>query len=234
MRKKPLLIAEIGHAWVPFGWKSIKKHVEMVKTAGWDIAKFQAYDTDKIKQPGDTNYDELKKAELTYYNLIEARGICDKIGIEFMASAFDLERLEWLERLGVKRHKVASRSIYDDNLIKAMIATGKPVIASLANWDWCPTPSKPEYDISYLYCVTRRQILREGMNQDAFLYFIKDICDGFSDHTIGNFYAKAAIAAGVKIIEKHITLDKNAAGWDQCAAADFKDMVEINEYREKK
>ena len=230
MVTKPLLIAEIGHNWVPFGWKSIIDYIYMVKNAGWDIAKFQAYDTDKIKQLGDTNYKELKEAELTYYNLMEAKSICDKIDIEFMASAFDLERVDWLEKLGVKRHKIASRCIHDVGTIERMEKTDKPIIASLANWKGDELPRYLHCE--YLYCKSRRQILQDGFNHNDMAYFIEQ-GTGFSDHTVGNGYAKLAIDLKTKIIEKHITLDKNAAGWDMPSSADFNDMVEINEYREK-
>ena len=106
---RTLLIAEIGHNWVP-DFDTALGLIEYVKETGWDIAKFQAYDTDKIKQPGDTNYDELKRAQLSFDQLTELRDKCLDVGVEFMCSAFDVERVEWLDRLNVKRHKLASRS----------------------------------------------------------------------------------------------------------------------------
>ena len=211
---------------MPYFWDSIKDHIQMVKDAGWDIAKFQAYDTDKIKKPGDQNYDELKKAELTFSQLKEASNICQEVGVEFMASAFDVERVSWLEKLGVQRHKVASRSITDTNLIEAMLATGKQIIASVG-----PGVQVPIYDISYLYCKSRRQILIDGFDPNDLIYYL-DKGFGFSDHTIGNDDAMLALDSHAPILEKHITMNKNAAGWDQPSSADFNDMLEIGIYRE--
>lgn len=229
-RSKPLLIAEIGHNWVPFGWDSIKSLIADVKDAGWDIVKFQAYDTDKIKQPGDTNYEELKKAELSFDQLVEAKNVCEKYQIEFLASAFDVERIDWLEIIGVDRHKVASRSIHDASVVNKMLKTGKQVIISTAEWHDMDRPPKLLPRVDYLFCRSRRQILRNGF--DTMPDFTKTYYSGFSDHTIGNDYAKLAMDLGAKIIEKHVTLDKNAPGWDQPSSADFNDMMEINNYRE--
>jgi sialic acid synthase SpsE len=220
---KTILIAEIGHCWVPFGWKSIPTFIDMIKDTGWDVAKFQSYDTDKIKQPGDTNYDELKEAELSYEQLQEARDIC--------ASAFDVERVRWLEKLGVKRHKLASRSINDLGLIVAMRETNKQIIASLGNYDG---PFFPDFKADFLFCVTRRQILRDGFPADKFRWALQNGHSGFSDHCVGNQYAIEALDSKVKILEKHITIDKNSAGWDTPAAADFNDMFEIGERNGKR
>jgi len=225
---KTLLIAEIGHNWMPFGYKSIEEHIRMVKDAGWDVAKFQAYDTDKIKQPGDTNYKELKDAELSFEQLKELDELCRENDVEFAASGFDVERVKWLERLNVRRHKLASRCIYDLGVMVAMKDTGKQIIASLANYSG---PLFPDFKADFLFCKTRRQILQNGFDNNELLWALKNRHSGFSDHTVGNESAILAIEAGAKIVEKHITLDKNAAGWDQPSSADFKDMVEIAKHR---
>ena len=225
---RTLLIAEIGHNWVP-NFQTALELIEYVKETGWDVAKFQAYDTDKIKQPGDTNYEELKRAELSLEQLAELRDKCVDVGVEFMASAFDLERIAWMETLGVKRHKLASRSIHDDAVVGAMVAIGKPIIASLGNWT---APWFPDFEADFLYCKSRRQILQNGFDHNAF-YDAMSTHAGFSDHTIGNYYAKEAISRKVKIIEKHVTDNKNAPGWDQPSSADLWDMEEIANWREK-
>jgi sialic acid synthase SpsE len=192
---------------------------------------FQAYNTDQIKQPGDTNYDELKHSELSYEQLEEARDICLKKGVEFAASAFDVTRVRWMERLGVKRHKLASRSINDLAVIVAMKETNKQIIASLGNHSGSLLP---DFKADFLFCITRRQILRDGFPADKFRWALDNSHAGFSDHTIGNDYAIEAIESGAKIVEKHITIDKNAAGWDQPSSADFNDMLEIGERRGKR
>src|SRR3989344_5507017 len=128
--KKIMIIAECGHN-ANGSMKHMKLQINEAKKCGADIAKFQVYDIDKIMTPDNPVYMELKMCQLDKEELKELADYCEKIDIEFCASAFDPERVGWLEEVGVKRHKLASRSIYDIETIKAMEATGKPIIASL-------------------------------------------------------------------------------------------------------
>jgi N-acetylneuraminate synthase/N,N'-diacetyllegionaminate synthase len=229
---KTLLIAEVGHNWVPFGWDSVEDHIRLAKDCNWDIVKFQAYDTDKIKKPGETNYEELKVAELSFDQLKEAKNIADSMGIEFMASAFDVERVQWLEELEVKRHKVASRIIHNEEVLDAMQKTGKPIIASLAEWKNLKL-LPPIANCKYLYCKSRRQILIGGFDFEELDWAI-DVGLGFSDHTAGERAAAYSIMNGVNIVEKHITLDMNAAGWDQPSSSEFDGMMYLSQLNGRK
>lgn len=218
---KVLVIAEIGHNFNG-NMRLAKLMIEEAKSCGADIAKFQLYDTDKIKKPWQSRYLELKFAELTKEDVFELKAHCDKVGIEFMASAFDVERLGWLEEAGVKRHKIASRSINDKELIKAMEATGKPIIASLGYWKGEEFPKIK--NCSFLYCVSE---------YPAYLtteMFPKEFSDytGFSDHTIGCYWAREAVKRGATIIEKHFTLSHELPGHDQKGSAEpweLKDFI---------
>jgi len=196
------MIAEIGHNHMGY-MRHAKLLIDEAKSCGADIAKFQAYNTEKIKKPWESRYFELKLSEHTKEEFAELKAYCDKIGIEFMASAFDLEHLAWLEELGVKRHKLASRSIYDTELIAAMEATGKPIIASLGKIDKRGVPFIK--NAQYLYCVSEYPAYLTSMpdfvaspGDDPTLWSYT----GFSDHTIGCYWPREAIKRGAKIIEK--------------------------------
>ena len=63
--------------------------------------------------------------ELSKDDVSKLNAECVKQGIEFMASVFDLERLQWVLDLGVKRVKIASRSINDQQLIEASVESWK-------------------------------------------------------------------------------------------------------------
>lgn len=228
-----LLIGEIGHNWNIKDTKDegLKVAVDLIKltaNCGWDIAKFQLYDTDKIKKPGETNYEELKAAELSFDEISFLKSQCEKYGVEFLASVFDEERLQWTEKLGMNRYKIASRSIWDKSLVTSAINTGKEVIISLGEWK---NPWLPDYNAKYLHCQSRRSIMRDGMYPINRLDFSK--LSGISDHSVGNDAIYAAIKSGAKIIEKHITLDKNARGWDQPGSANEKDMISIKYFNDK-
>jgi N-acetylneuraminate synthase/N,N'-diacetyllegionaminate synthase len=212
-----MFIAEAGHNWRGI-LNTAKSFIELTSYTRADYIKFQLYDIDKIKKPGDTNYEELKQSQLSRDDLFELYCHSRKCGIKFMCSVFDLERLGWYMEFDPDYIKVASRSIYDKELMKAIVSTDKPVIASLGAWK---EKKFPPYKFHYLFCKTRRDILRDGFSGWPGT-FCQEQCSthycGFSDHTIGLEWAKRAINDGALIIEKHITLNKNWAGWDQPAS----------------
>ena len=130
---KPFICAEVGHNHNG-NTRLAYEMIRVAKQCGADAVKFQLYDTDKIKKYYESRYSELKWAELDYSGLVYLKQIADLCTIELMASAFDQERVGWLEKIGVLRHKLASRSIYDKETIHAMEKTKKPIIASLGLW----------------------------------------------------------------------------------------------------
>lgn len=225
---KIVIIAEIGHNFNG----DMNKAKDLIRTAkytGCDIAKFQLYDIDTIKKPGDTNYDELKASQVGYNEMWVLKKWCDDYGIEFMCSVFDKTRLGWYLQTEPKRIKLAQRSFMNNDLFYACADTGLPLIASRPP-DFVPSIfSKVDgegVDLSILWCMSRREILQHGIVEFP-EKFQKYIADGFSDHTIGTKWAKKAIWRGATIIEKHLTYDLNAPGWDQPSSADYDMMQEI-------
>lgn len=225
-RDKIMIIAECGHNGNG-NMRLNKLLIEEAKKCGADAVKFQAYCIDKIKKPWQSRYFELGVAQLLKEDVKELKEYADKVGIEFMASAFDEERVGWLEEIGVRRHKIASRSIYDQKLIKAMEKTGKPIIASLGQWDKKEFPKIK--NAQFLYCVAEYPAyIKELPSFDKY--------DGFSDHTIDCYWAREAIKRGAKIIEKHFTLSKTLPGFNQKGSAEpyaMKDLVTFARQHER-
>lgn len=223
------LIFELGHNFNG-NIDLAKLMIDEVKVCGGKIAKFQLYDTDKIKKPWQSRYMELKMAELKKEQVIELAKYCEEKGIEFMASAFDVERVGWLEEVGVKRHKLASRSIMDAELITAMENTGKPVIVSLGNWDVEKNGFPNIKNAQYLFCVSEypahlkadqfppkfSPTVRTGVTvNDVFHGEELPYYSGFSDHTEGCYWAREAVKRGALLIEKHFTLSHELPGFNQ-------------------
>jgi len=219
---KILCIAEIGHNHNG-NIRLAKKMIWEAKACGADIAKFQLYDIDKIKKPYQSRYFELGVAQLDFDQAQELMNECKKADIEFMASAFDVQRVKWLDKAGVERFKIASRSIYDKELIKAIEKTGRPIIASLGAWKEDESP-KIKGRVDYLYCVSEYPAY---ITNEQFPTTFNGYA-GFSDHTIGCYWAREAIKRGAKIIEKHFTLSKTLPGHNQKGSAEpweLKDLV---------
>jgi sialic acid synthase SpsE len=202
---------------------------EMIHEAtrcGADVAKFQLLEIEKVFPPKYEYLDIVKKAQLSFDDITMLKKECDKSGIEFMSSVFDLERIEWLEKIGVKRYKLASRIFSEDptfvnketiklnRLIREKIfSLGKDVIVSLGAFgvNEFPDIGPVNCKVDFLYCVAKYPAIAED------LHFSKvDFTryTGFSDHTIGIEASTVAIAKGARIIEKHFTLDKNLPGPD--------------------
>jgi N-acetylneuraminate synthase/N,N'-diacetyllegionaminate synthase len=202
--------------------------IEEAAAAGADIAKFQFFDISQYFGPEFEWYDACMAARLDYAQAAELKAHCDQVGIEFASSAFDVRGVEWCERLGVRRHKLASRCIGQQDVVDAMISTGKPMLVSLGMWsgeDFPPIDSSGGVD--FLYCIAKYP------TEPADIHF--DRVDfrryaGFSDHTIGTTAAKVALARGARIVEKHFTLSKRLYGPDQRGSAEPHELREIVEF----
>ncbi|MGE5503348.1 MAG: N-acetylneuraminate synthase family protein [Actinomycetota bacterium] len=188
---------------------------ELIRAAadnGAEVAKFQVYDARALfPRDGNPWFDYNCSTELSRAQIELLARECADAKIEFMASVFDVERVDWLEAVGVRRYKVASRSIADTALWNRLAATGKPVLASLGWWKEPQFPQVPAAAVEFLYCISKYPTPLEDLHL-ASVDFRR--YRGFSDHTVGISAAVAAFALGAAIIEKHFTLDKTMYGPD--------------------
>lgn len=214
-----LIIAEAG---VNHNGSLFHAHrlVDEAKATGADACKFQLFNAEKLEPPG-ARRDMLKGLQLGWADHHSLKAHCDGIGIEYLCTPFDVESLEFLVGLGVKRIKIASGA--SEELKFAAANTGLPLIVStgmggLSHWGW--------QDITWLHCVSAYPAPAADMNLKAMVTQGKY---GLSDHTLGNTAAIAATALGASVIEKHITLDRNLPGPDHhmsTAPGEFKSLVE--------
>lgn len=157
-------------------------------------------------------------------------------GLIPFSSPFDPSAIELLEDLECSIYKVASAEIVDLPLIRAMAATGKPLIistgmATLGEIDdavraACSTGSG---DVALLACTSSYPATPSAARlrsipvlRDAFALPI-----GLSDHTTGIGVAIAAVALGASIIEKHVTLDRSDGGVDSAFSLDPTELASL-------
>jgi N-acetylneuraminate synthase/N,N'-diacetyllegionaminate synthase len=145
-----------------------------------------------------------------------------------MASVFDVERIAWLEAVGMRRYKIASRSINDTELIAAVAATGKPIIASLGWWKESQFPRIEASRVDFLHCVAKYPAPLDELALGSVDF---DRYAGFSDHSIGTTAACSAFVLGARILEKHMTLDKNAYGPDHACSMTPQELGAIHSFR---
>jgi len=207
---------------------------EMIYSAGEngaDAVKFQLYEARKLF-PKDNNpwFEYNCRAELSRDDTFRLAEECAAAGVEFLASAFDTERVGWLEEIGVRRYKLASRSIRDKGLIDCLCRTRKPLLVSLGMWH---EKDFPAFDttakVDFLYCVSKYPAPLTEVNLNSVDF---SLYEGLSDHTSGMSTAISALARGAKIIEKHFTLDKNMHGPDHACSMTPAGLKALNNFRQ--
>lgn len=202
--------------------------------AGADVAKFQVYDVNALfgsngEDPSQEIYDGVKHTQLNKEHIKQLTKWCDEEGIEFMASVFDEERLGWLEELGVKRYKIASRtSKLTRDLAEKIAQTGKPCLMSLGFNSH--TLDSKYTNVQYLWC--KSEYPTEYVNMSLPRSFKDTIYSGISDHSLGIEASLVAVARGAQIVEKHVTYDKSATSpkFDHVCSIDFKELADLVKY----
>lgn len=223
------IIAEIGQNHNG-DMKLAERLIYSAKENGADAAKFQLYDARKLFPKVNNPWFKYNcKTELSRDQVRHIARICKDAKIEFIASVFDIERIGWLEDIGVRRHKVASRSIHDKELLEHICRTGKPILVSLGMWKGKSFPAiRSRGKVKFLYCVSKypTQLSDIRLDEVDFTRYA-----GFSDHSIGISAATAAFARGAEIIEKHFTLDKDMYGPDHKGSMTPDELKALSRFR---
>ena len=147
--------------------------------------------------------------------------------------------LEWTEEIGMKRYKIASRSIYNKELAEAIAATGKPVIISYGMVEAGRVPAIVEIlgmdeRLKHLYCISKYPTPFSDIHfftSEGQPIFGPHGYDGFSDHSIGTIAPIVAMYFGATIIEKHFTLNRSSPGPDHICSITPRELQRLCEAR---
>ena len=229
-----------------------KKLIDAASTAKADAVKFQTFNAltgtsssaKKVayQKEGEedisTYRDMLSKLQFPEAQWKELAQYAREKGILFMSTASDHESLEIVRRLNVPAYKIGSGHITNLPLLKETARDNKPIIMSvgMAKYEEIDdavgiVKSMGNEKIVLLQCVSAYPTRPEDANvrmvsalKERYPFHI-----GYSDHTLGHEAIYAAVALGARVIEKHLTLDKNMPGPDHKASfepAEFKDLIE--------
>ena len=162
------------------------------------------------------------------------KAACEAAGVEFLCSAFSTRAVERLERIGVSRYKVGSGEVTNLDLVRAAAATGKPVLLTSGMSSWAELDAAVAAagdQVTVLQCTSQYPTPsdRVGLNVLAQLRERYGKPIGFSDHTLGNYAAFAAVTLGATVVEKHFTLSRDLYGADARFATEpleFEDLVD--------
>jgi N-acetylneuraminate synthase len=149
--------------------------------------------------------------------------LAQELGLVAFSAPFDPTAVEFLAGLGVPLMKSASSEITDLPLIRAMAATGLPMListgtATMGEIDAAVRAARStgNDDLVVLGCTASYPAPPEASNVRS-LPVLRDALDvqvGLSDHTLGIGASVAAVALGASVIEKHVTLDRAGGGVD--------------------
>ena len=221
-----------------------KKLIDVAVDAGADFVKFQTFKANKIvtqnakkadyqinntNKKSESQFEMLKKLELSDKDHKVLISYCEKKKINFFSTAFDVDGISYLSSLGFNLFKIPSGELTNLPYLKAVAQTKKPIILStgMANIDeireafniLIKNGTKKEY-ITILHCNSQYPTPLTDVNLKAMLTIKNtfNVSVGYSDHTLGIEVPIAAVALGASIIEKHFTLDRSFYGPDHKAS----------------
>lgn len=221
-----------------------KQLVDKAVEAGVDFIKFQTFKAanlvTKSAQQADyqkknigggdsSQYQMLKRLELSREEHLELIGYCQQRGIHFFSTAFDFDSIEFLDSLHLNLWKIPSGEITNYPYIKqiaqkqgeVILSTGMSTAEDIQNAvDVLLRWGKTKDQITILHCNTEYPTPFEDVNLLAMPSIAKQFGTkvGYSDHTRGIEVPIAAVALGATVIEKHFTLDRNMPGPDHKAS----------------
>lgn len=221
--------------------------VDAAADAGADAVKFQTFTADalvlksaqkaeyqKASSGGDeTQYEMLKRLELSDAAHRAIMDRCAERGIQFLSTAFDPDGVRYLDSLGVPLVKVPSGEITDLPYLRAVSACRKPVILStgMSTVDEIAgaVAVLNGLPVTLLHCTTEYPCPFDSVNLRAMLSIRErfGLPVGYSDHTHGIEVAVAAVAMGASVVEKHFTLDRLMSGPDHKASIEPAELARM-------
>lgn len=251
--KKTYIIAEIGinHNG---DLKNALRLIDIAAAAGCDAVKFQKRNPDvcvpehQKNVMRDTPWGQMTYLDYKYkvefeapeYNAIAAH--CEMHGIEWSASPWDMDSLEFLKQYDVPFLKIPSAMLTNDELLEGCVASGKRVIFSTG------MSTKEEIDhavtvlrkaklvhnnphkIGLLHCNSTYPAPINELNLSGIQTLQQEYSDfeiGYSGHEFRLGTTVAAVYLGASIIERHITLDRQMWGSDHLASVEPQGLFKL-------
>ncbi len=227
------------------------KLIHAAKDAGVDAVKVQTYTADTLTLQSDKEFFKIKEGSpwsgRTLYDLYsetnmpwewqpKLKTIANELGLDFFSTGFDFSSVDFLERMDVPVHKIASFEIVDIPLIEKMGRTKKPLIistgmASIQEIKEAVSAAKEAgaQQIALLKCTSAYPADFKDMNLRSIPQLAKKfkVPIGLSDHTLNPIVAVTAVALGACIIEKHLTLSRQIPGPDSGFSLEPSELKEL-------
>lgn len=231
-----------------------RRLIDAAADAGADAAKVQTFRAESLIVEGtksvayqrkngaqDDQFRLLKNLELSEAQHHELVAHCRSRDIEFMSTGFDIASLQFLIDLGIRRVKIPSGEITNTPLVEMAAESGLPVIvstgmATLAEVEECVRTIRHSWqvrehggDLTVLHCTSAYPTELSDVNLAAMATMASrlDEAVGYSDHTAGITVPSLAVAAGARVLEKHITLNRSMSGPDHAASIEPAELARM-------
>jgi len=220
--------------------------------AGADVVKFQTFKAKSLLTQSaskadyqlqttnseESQYEMIKKLELSEKMHLELIAECSNHGIRFASTGFDEGSVDLLCDLGIDFLKIPSGEITNVPYLRHVGSKGLPVILSTGMselnevreaLDILVRAGAQKEKITVLHCNTEYPTPMEDVNLNAMLTMRDElrVAVGYSDHTQGIEIPIAAVALGAKVIEKHFTLDREMVGPDHEASLEPAELSQM-------
>tara|TARA_Y100000592_G_C5479595_1_gene324477 strand:+ start:1994 stop:2821 length:828 start_codon:yes stop_codon:yes gene_type:complete len=242
--KKTYIIAEIGinHNG---SLEIAKKLIDVAAVSGCDAVKFQKRNPDVCVPEhqksvmrdtpwGRMTYLDYKyKVEFEKEEYDEIDRYCEEKGIEWSASPWDLDSLDFLMNYDIPWIKIPSAMITNEELMKASAATGKNIIFSTGMSTYEEIDQAVEWlagnEVLMLHCNSTYPAPLKDLNLKC-IQTLKERyeCEvGYSGHEFRLGTSVAAIYLGATCIERHITLDRTMWGSDHMSSVEPQGLIKM-------
>ena len=212
-----------------------KRLISVALAAGCDAVKFQkrtidvVYTAEELAKPrenpfGPTNGDLKYGLEFEQEEYEEISAFCKSVKMLWFASPWDEASVDFLEQFDVPVHKIASASLTDDNLLRHVRATGKPVILSTGMSTYAEIDHAVEIlgkdDLVLMHATSTYPAFYPELNLRAIPTMAERyaVPIGYSGHETGIPTSVCAAVLGACCVERHITMDRSMWGSDHAAS----------------
>lgn len=203
--------------------------------AGADAIKLQTVDAARCYATDTESYKIFEKAMLTKSETANMFQLANECGIEAFTTSGDPQTLKWVDKLNPVAHKISSGLLSCTPIVKEACKLRKPILLSTGMSDILTIDQTVDivkqsgctaalFQCTSLYPCPTEKLNLASINWLGSRY---ELPAGFSDHSFGVSMAPLAVAAGARLIEKHVTFDKRRSGFDHSISLERNEFAEM-------
>jgi N,N'-diacetyllegionaminate synthase len=217
--------------------------VEAARAAGADAVKFQLHYVEHEmlpEVPRSSNFDKplteiIAETHLTEDQHAALRDHCERIGIQYLCTAYCREAADTLAELGLQAFKIGSGETLNYPLLQWIARHGRPMVVStgmaeLEEVDGTVAVMRETgVPFALTHCTSEYPPVYEDLNLDLIPFYKEryGIPVGHSDHSPNIYSSLGAVALGANLVEKHFSLDKTQAGPDHKVSIEPNELYEL-------